>query len=103
MRKYYSQQDLGSKGILTIQDYSQNMQKTIGVKLTHRNGVNKVFIMTVQPVNMSETYLYYNREKLLSFGSDLDAYMWQDYIGPRNLPRWTNELPNHLKWSQMIF
>ena len=35
------------------------------------------FILTVQHVNMSGTCLYYNREKFLAFGGDLDAYMWK--------------------------
>ena len=33
--------------------------------------------MTVQHVNMFVTCVYYNRDKYLSFGGYLDAYMWQ--------------------------
>ena len=55
--------------------------------------------MNVQPVNMSGTCLYYNGDKLLAFGGDLDEYMWKAQIGPQTPPKWTNELPNHLKWS----
>ena len=39
--KIYSQQYLGAKGFLTIQYYSQIMQKTMKrEKLAHRNGAN---------------------------------------------------------------
>ena len=58
MSKYDSQKYLGAKGILTIQDYSQIMHKTVKrVKLTHRNGVNNKVYYEFQHVNMSRTCL----------------------------------------------
>ena len=60
------------------------------------------FIINVQYVNIPGTCFYYILINTLSLGGILDAYMWETYIGPQNPPRWTNELPNHLKQSQML-